>query len=315
MATSATQDFCISVSDLARFLGQSPAETKDELKQLSGEPLRSPWVLPEQVRGLIEHKGHRYPSKILSFQMLKGGVAKTTSCLNIGLRAAMYGARVLFLDLDQQANLSFALGTEDEERPVWVDLVEKKVSVLDLIVPVGTGLDLIPSNLNNSVLDRILLTSNRNWAYTVKAPLEGLRSRYDLILIDTAPALSAVNTAATVASDEVILPVNPDKFSYLGLEKHLAELEQLKSDFHLSFEEKILFTRFDGREKSSRELLQKCIDSFADRLMSGYIRSSSDVKNSIRGDKHLFAGTSPVKEDYDLIAREVLGFTENEGGL
>lgn len=303
MAESTTQDFCISVTDLARFLGETNEELKEKLK-----PLKGPLVAPEKVRELIEAKGHVYKSQIVSLQMLKGGVAKTTTALNIGLRAAMYGAEVLFVDLDQQANLSFALGVEDEELPVWVDLVERKKTLRELIVPVGDGLDLIPSNLNNSVLDRVLLNSNRNWAYSVKAPLEALRGEYDLIVIDTAPALSAVNTAATVASDIVVLPVNPDKFSYLGLQKHLTELDELKADFNLSFEQKVLFTKYDGREKTSRELLQKCIESFADRLMKSYIRASSEVKNSVRGEKHLFAGSSPAKEDYDLITREILEF-------
>lgn len=308
MAQSTTQDFCLSLSDLARFLAITNEEAKSLVKNLSGEPLRSSALDPALVRRLLEGRGFKYPTQVISAQMLKGGVAKTTSLLNVGLRAAMYGARVLFIDLDQQANLSFALGVEDEDRPVWIDIVEKKTTIDKTIVNVGTHIDLIPSNLDNSVLDRVLLTSNRNWAHAVSAPLAAVRGSYDLILIDTAPALSAVNTAVTVASNQVILPVNPDKFSWLGLLKHLDELEVLKQDFRLDFEEKILFTRFDGREKASREILQKCVDRFADRMMKSYIRASSDVKNSVRGEKHLFAGSSPVKGDFDMVARELLGF-------
>lgn len=308
MAQSTTQDFCISLSDLAKFLELTPAELKAELNAEFG-PLKSQWIEPANVRRVLEFRGFKYPrAKIVSIQMLKGGVAKTTSLLNVGLRAAMYGARVLFVDLDQQANLSFALGVEDEDRPVWIDLVEKKTKIQDLIVNVGGPIDLIPSNLNNSVLDRVLLTSNRNWAQSVVTPLGMVRGNYDLILIDTAPALSAVNTAVTVASDEIILPVNPDKFSWMGLLKHRDELAALKTDFGLGFTEKILFTRYDAREKASREVLRNCIDRFADQMMKSYIRSSSDVKNSVRGEKTIFAGTSPVKEDFDAVAREVLGF-------
>lgn len=313
MAQSTTQDFCISLSDLARFVGETPAAVKEGLKDVSWKEVgwdtgRSNLVDPRAVRAYLTKRGFGYQHRVVSLQMLKGGVAKTTSALNIGLRAAMYGARVLFVDLDQQANLSFALGVDAEDRPAWIDLVERKAKIDDLIVPVGTNIDLIPSNLNNSVLDRVLLSSNRNWAHTVKAPLEALRPRYDLIIIDTAPALSAVNTAVTVASDEILLPVNPDKFSLLGLRKHLDELALLKEDFRLDFTEKILFTRYDAREKTSRELLQQCIDEFAERLMKSYIRSSTDVKNAVRGERHLYAGSSPVKEDYDLVTREVLGF-------
>ncbi len=304
----AQQEFCITLSDLASFMEVPSSVCKARIEKRLKKKLKSPWLLPEEVRTVLLAEGYKYPKKVISIQMLKGGVAKTTSVLNMGLRAAMYGAKVLFIDLDQQANLSFALGVEDESLPVWVDIVEKRKSIDECVHFVEPHVDLIPSSLNNSVLDRVLANSNRNWAQAVKGPLEKIKHRYDLILIDTAPALSATNTAVTVASDEIILPVNPDKFAFLGLEKNLAELEDIKRDFELDFARKILFTKFDGRENTSHELLQRCIDSFEDSLMKSYIRTSTEVKNTVRSGKSLFAGKSPVKADYDLVTREMLGF-------
>lgn len=312
MSTLTQQEFCITLSDLAAFLEMTPADLKKKAESILEKKLKTPahstWLLPEEVRRIVLAHGYKYPQKVISIQMLKGGVAKTTSVLNMGLRAAMYGARVLFIDLDQQANLSFALGVEDENLPVWVDIVEKKKNIEECVRFIEPHVDLIPSSLNNSVLDRVLMNSNRNWAQSVKAPLEKIQHRYDLILIDTAPALSATNTAVTIASDEVILPVNPDKFAFLGLQKNLNELADIKVDFELNFTNKILFTKFDGREKTSHELLQKCIESFEGNLMKGYIRTSSEVKNSVRSGKSLFSGKSPVKADYDFVTREMLGF-------
>lgn len=308
MSTLAQQEFCITLSDLASFMEIPPNQIKAKAEKTLQRKIKSPWLLPEEARQLLLAEGYKYPHKVISIQMLKGGVAKTTSVLNMGLRAAMYGARVLFVDLDQQANLSFALGVEDESLPVWVDIVEKKKSIDECVRFIEPHVDLIPSSLNNSVLDRVLLNSNRNWSLAVKAPLEKIKHRYDLILIDTAPALSATNTAVTVASDEVILPVNPDKFAFMGLQKNLSELEDIRSDFSLGFSRKVLFTKFDGREKFSHELLQKCIESFEDSLMKGYIRTSAEVKNTVRSGKSLYAGKSPIKADYDFVTREMLGF-------
>lgn len=308
MSTLTQQEFCITLSDLAAFLETTPTAVKKKAEKILKKKIKSPWLLPEEVRSIVLAHGYKYPQKIVSIQMLKGGVAKTTSVLNMGLRAAMYGAKVLFIDLDQQANLSFALGVEDESLPVWVDIVEKKKSIEECVRFIEPHVDLIPSGLNNSVLDRVLMNSNRNWAQAVKAPLEKIQHRYDLILIDTAPALSATNTAVTIASDEIILPVNPDKFAFLGLQKNLSELEDIKEDFELTFTNKILFTKFDGREKSSHELLQKCIESFEGNLMKGYIRTSAEVKNSVRSGKSLFSSKSSVKTDYDFVTREMLGF-------
>lgn len=308
MSALAQQEFCITLSDLASFMDIPPSEVKKKAEKVLSKKIKSPWLLPEEVRSVLTSEGFKYPQKVISVQMLKGGVAKTTSVMNMGLRAAMYGARVLFIDIDQQANLSFALGVEDESLPVWVDIVEKRKGIEECVRFIEPHVDLIPSSLNNSVLDRVLINSNRNWSLAVKSPLEKIKHRYDLILIDTAPALSAVNTAVTVASDEIILPVNPDKFAFLGLEKNLVELDDIKQDFGLDFKKKILFTKFDGRENTSHELLQKCIDSFENELMKGYIRTSSEVKNTVRSGKSLFAGKSPVKADYDFVTRELLGF-------
>ncbi len=308
MSTLAQQEFCITLSDLASFMEIPPNQIKAKAEKTLQRKIKSPWLLPEEARQLLLAEGYKYPHKVISIQMLKGGVAKTTSVLNMGLRAAMYGARVLFVDLDQRANLSFALGVEDESLPVWVDIVEKKKSIDECVRFIEPHVDLIPSSLNNSVLDRVLLNSNRNWSLAVKTPLEKIKHRYDLILIDTAPALSATNTAVTVASDEVILPVNPDKFAFMGLQKNLSELEDIRSDFSLEFSRKVLFTKFDGREKFSHELLQKCIESFEDSLMKGYIRTSAEVKNTVRSGKSLYAGKSPIKADYDFVTREMLGF-------
>jgi chromosome partitioning protein len=152
------------------------------------------------------------------------------------------------------------------------------------------------------------MNGQRNWSQAVVQVLKEIRARYDLVIIDTAPQLSAINTAVTCASDTVVLPVNPDKFSLLGLRKTIAELEMIREDFSLNFHLKVLFTRFDGRESASREILSQCIDSFEDLLIKTYVRSSSDVKNTIRGAKTLYATKSKAKEDYDLVSRELLGW-------
>jgi chromosome partitioning protein len=302
-------DLSLSLGELALFLGKTTEQTRKMAKKTLGkEPGAA--LLPSEVRQVLQGAGYEYPQKVISVQMLKGGVAKTTSVLNLGLRAAMYGAKVLFIDLDQQANLSFSLGIDDEEMPVWIDIVEKKKTIDECVQFVGHHVDLIPSSLNNSVLDRVLMNSNRNWAQAVKVPLEKIRHRYDLILMDTAPALSATNTAVAIASDEILLPVNPDRFSLLGLEKNLQELSDIKEDFSLDFTKRILFTKFDGREKTSHEMLQKCRDSYEEELMDSYIRTSTEVKNTIRSGKTLFSGKSVAKEDYDMAAREMLGFVE-----
>lgn len=303
----ASPKYEISISDLSQFLKKPVADLRSRLAQLDPSSSFSTTVSPVWVRQLALEAGVIYHRKIISFQMLKGGVAKTTSALNVGLRAAMYGARVLFVDLDQQANLTYSLGVDGEDKNIWLDIVEKKCSIDKAILSLEPHVDLIPSSLNNSVLDRVLINSQRNWSLSVLQPLRVVSHNYDLIIIDTAPALSAVNTAATVASTEVVLPLNPDKFSWLGLKKNLEELAEIKNEFQLNFNLKILLTRFDAREKSAHEILQKCQSEFKDELISTIVRSSSQAKNTIAGDKTIYQTSSTIKEDYDQVSKFLMG--------
>ncbi len=311
MAEIANNDFFITLTDLAYFMKITPSELSKKMKASKKDLVmvhRRACVKPLDVREILEKEGVKYQHRVISFQMLKGGVAKTTSALNFAIRANMYGARVLVVDLDQQANISFALGVEDPDLPVWVDVVEDKVSIEDAILEISESFHLLPSNLNNSVLDRVLLNGTRNLATSVSQRLKPLKKVYDLIVIDTAPNLSAINTSVACASDLVILPVTPDRFSLSGLSKTMEEFQDIRREFRVRFQERILFTKFDAREGSSRESLRQCHKAHGDKLMETFIRTSSEVKNQILSGRTLFDLKSKPKEDYDLMTRELMGF-------
>ncbi len=308
MAQSTQNIFCLRLDDLAENFQQSNAKIHKELSTLGIQPFLSQgkvYVHPQDVRCFFEKKGYHYKPQVISFQMLKGGVAKTTSCLNIGLRASMYGFKVLFLDLDQQANLSFALGIDDLDIPVFINVIEKRISIKDAILPLASHIGLLPSNLNNSVIERVLLHGNRNIAKVVRGPIDEVINNYDLVLIDTSPTLSALNTAITCASDQVILPINPDKFTLFGVQKHLADLAQIKDDFNLKLNSKILFTRYDGREASSQNYYKECQDLFGKQMIQKYVRQTAEIKNTIASGKTIFDTKGNAKEDYDRVTRDL----------
>jgi chromosome partitioning protein len=300
----------LSVNDLGLLLNKSSQDILIQMNKMELTPdvhLGRSYVRPESVRAVLTARGYSYPRKVISFQMLKGGVAKTTSCLNVGLRAAQYGARVLFVDLDQQANLSFALGVDDLQIPVFVDVIEKKVTFKQALLSMNNGISLLPSNLNNSVVERILLQSYRNLANVVRVPLAEVLNQFDLVVIDTAPSLSGLNTAVTCASDMVVLPVNPDKFTFFGLQKHLSDLDTIRREFNIEVEEKILFTKFDVRESASPAFLEQAMSVYGPKMLDTYVRLSADIKNTLASGKTVFETKGYGKEDYDLVARELMG--------
>ena len=95
---------CLSAIDLADVVGLTLPQLKADFAKNFGTSHQLSYIPAELVREYLNQRGYKYPKKVVSFQMLKGGVAKTTSALNLGLRASMLGAKVLFVDLDQQAN-------------------------------------------------------------------------------------------------------------------------------------------------------------------------------------------------------------------
>lgn len=301
----------ILISDLAPVWGITLPGTHQYIKNNGFKSIvlgARAYLPPSEARKAMMSRGLSYKRQVISVQMLKGGVGKTSIALNVGIRAAMYGARVLLVDLDQQANLSFAFGIVDENAFVWVDLLENKCTIKDIIRQCSDNIHIVPSNLNNSVLDKQILTGKRNVATAVSQYIDQLNDLYDFVIIDTAPNLSAINTSAACSSDIVLLPVTPDKFSFDGLKKTIDDLEDIRTEFGATFINKILFNKFDARETSSHQLLKTCIAEYSDIMLRAFIRTSSDVKNTIRTGKTVFEKRSAAKEDYDVVTRELMGF-------
>jgi chromosome partitioning protein len=268
---------------------------------------RSAYLERSQARKAIEIRGVRYQPRTLSLQMLKGGVGKTTIAYYLGIRAHMYGARVLLIDLDGQANLTSACGVEAETGG-FIELLETEAQINDIIVRMKPGFHLVPSSLDNADLEKSATKVTRNVAEIVRMHLRGIRELYDLIIIDTAPSLSTINAGAACASDLVLIPVMPDKFSYYGLEKTMADLEGVKKDFKEGFNVSLVFNRFDSREKTSKALLEQLSATLPERMTKTYIRTSSELKNRIFSGENLFSFGSTATADFDALTREVLGW-------
>jgi chromosome partitioning protein len=244
----------------------------------------------------------------------KGGVGKTTSTYFSAQRLSSYGAKVLVIDADPQGNLTSAFNLEqygvgiDEETPVLLDVITSQCTIDESIIPVTLNLHLLPSTPLNANLDGKIRDNYKNPSLPVKKVIAQVMDRYDYILIDCAPALNLTNTAVVCASDMVILPVAPDKFSQLGLNQTLQELSQIESDFSLTFNKKILFTKYDGREFTSLKYLTDIAEKYNDLRFNTAIRTSADVKNAITKREDLYSyKKSNAKEDYDSFVFELMG--------
>lgn len=264
---------------------------------------------PQSMREYLHKFNYTYPKNVIAFQACKGGVGKTSLCYNIATRAAQYGAKVLTIDLDMQAHLTMALLNEHKPNfAVWQDILTG-TPIDDAIIEIHPHLHLIPSHLDNSYLDKTISQSHKI-IYTsyVKNYIDQIKDNYDLIFIDCAPALSHINTAITLASDKIFIPVNPDIFSFDGLEKTLTELNEIQKSFKQEADVMIILNRFDGREKNSLDVIANLKNSYGKLLCQTIVMVSSEIKNSIAKKEVLFnlRKKPQVADDLDNIAKELL---------
>jgi chromosome partitioning protein len=320
----------IRSADIRNALGVAPATLHEILKKIGIDYLPegankstgrgfSRSISSESARKIFESRGFCYPSKakIISFMMCKGGVGKTTSSFFLAQRLSAYGARVLAIDADSQGNLTSAFNLEqygieiDAETPILVDALTGECNITEAIIAVSPALHLIPSTPLNANLDGKIRELHKNPSLPIKKAITPLLNRYDYILFDCAPALNLTNTAIVTASNMIILPVAPDRFSQLGLEQTLKEVDQIEQDFSVAIEKKIIFTKYDAREFTSLKYLSEIAQKHEDKRFSTAIRTCADVKNVITRREDLFKiKSSNAREDYDSFTREFMGLTK-----
>lgn len=268
-------------------------------------------IPPHGIRKLFEERGFQYPKSIISFQIVKGGVGKTSLSFCLAVRASHYGARVLVIDLDQQGNLTRSFNVEARDRPVWLNLFRDKIPVENAIIELSDYLHLIPSNLNNSRLEVEIIASQANLNDLIKDIIAPIRKNYDLIIIDCPPAINNINAAATCASDLIIIPINPDIYAMDGLDYTISELDRIKKGFKLNLDYRIVWNKYDARERLGavymHELMKRT--ELHNKILPVVCRIDTSLRTAIFESKSVFdlPKKAPIREDIDQFAKELLG--------
>ena len=187
----------------------------------------------------------------------KGGVAKTTSVVSLGAAFAELGKRVLLVDLDAQACLTFSLGVDPDEVAVSINdvLVGRGVAAKDVIVACADGLDLIPSTIELAGAEAQLLP-RAGREYVLRSALEPLRGDYDVILVDCSPSLGVLTLNALTASQGLIVPMICEMLSHRGVGQLLdtvADVQAILNPELVVYG--ILPTLFDGRSNHYQAVL------------------------------------------------------------
>lgn len=208
-------------------------------------------------------------AKIISFSNQKGGVGKTTTCVNLAAYVATAGKRTLVVDFDPQGNASSALGffeksAEDSIYSVVCDDSDVKKAVRDTDI---RGLKFIPSSddLAGAELELGQIVIGRERVLEEK--LQPLADDFDYIFIDCPPSLGLLTVNALNASDGVIVPIQCEYFALEGLSQMMNTIRLVKKHLNPAINvEGVVLTMYDSRAKLSREVLDEIVKFFGDKV-------------------------------------------------
>ena len=237
----------------------------------------------------------------------KGGVAKTTTTLNLGVALRELGHRVLVIDLDPQGNLTMSQGMNPDaiDRSMF-DVLVHRIPISDVIKTVEVDVAVASIDLAGAELALSALIGRER---ALEKALVEVRDRYDYILVDTPPSLGLLTINAFVAADGVIVPVQCEYLSLRGLvqlENTLAMVrENLNPRVHV---QGIVPTMYDGRTLHAREAIEILEEHFGDLVYNTRIRKTVRYAEApVKGNSVLkYEPTGPAAQAYRDLAKEVL---------
>ncbi len=244
---------------------------------------------------------------VLTFANQKGGVAKTTSTLNLGVALTERGLRVLGVDMDPQGNLTMSQGVDPEtlDRSMY-DVLVHHVPIEDVIVE--REIDIATSTIDLAGAEMALSTMIGR-ERTLERALAHVRRRYDYILIDTPPSLGLLTINALTASEGVIVPVQCEYLSLRGLLQLEHTLRMIRENLNPKVRIKgILPTLLDARTLHGREAVEVLRENYGPLVFNTTVRKTIKFAEApVKGASVLkYDPKGPAAEAYRALAGEVL---------
>jgi chromosome partitioning protein len=269
----------------------------------TGRPLPDlPEVLPPTRRG---------PATVIAMCNQKGGVGKTTTTINLGAAIAETGRKVLLIDFDPQGSASIGLGVQphDLDISVYNLLMQRDITPAEVIRPTRVeNLDLLPANIDLSAAE-VQLVQEVAREYTLQRVLEPIIPLYDVILIDCAPSLGLLTVNALTASNGIVVPLECEFFALRGLAMLTDTIGKVQDRLNPKLEiVGILGTMFDGRTTHAREVLDRVVQAFDERVFHTVIRRTVKFpETTVVGEPiTTYAPSSSAANQYRDLAKEVL---------
>lgn len=207
-------------------------------------------------------------AKIVAFANQKGGVGKTTSCVNMAEFLALMGKKVLLIDMDPQGNATTALGhTKEKGGKSIYNAIVGSAAIFDVVFETNTkGLSLVPSSIDLAGVE-VEMVYMQNRETVLKTLFEQLKSKFDYILVDCPPSLGLLTINALTASNSVLIPLHCEFFALEGLTQLMNTIRLVKK--HLNPElaiEGVVLTMRDKRSNLGNQVADEIRNYFNESL-------------------------------------------------
>jgi chromosome partitioning protein len=210
----------------------------------------------------------RIMAKIVSFSNQKGGVGKTTSCVNISAQIANKGKKVLMIDMDPQGNATSGLGLQKSKiKNTIYDVIIGRCDISDAIIKTKfKNLSVVPANIELAGAE-IELPELEDGTNFTKLALDSVKDDYDYIFIDCPPSLGMLTVKALSVSDGVVIPMQCEFYSLEGMSQLLNTVKKIKTMYNPGLQlVGILLTMYNGRLTLTGQVVAEIKKYYADKL-------------------------------------------------
>lgn len=267
--------------------------------------------LYKEIVGIGEFK-----PTVVAIQIVKGGTGKTALTVNLAARLSLLGFKVLMIDLDQQANLTRYCEIPSDDKPAMIDIIERGAKIQDAIMEAADGLYIIPSKIDNALLDAAILIRNLAINTALKKHIDSVKSQFDFVLIDCPPSLGNSVGAAALASDFIVAPVTPDEQCLAGLSLLHAGLEDLREKIgaETSVPYRIVLNQYEVKTIATTKMMTSLnnTEEYRTRLFNNNIKKSQEFKNRCDDKQSVYDSLAPsiAKVDIEFFTQEVIEFSK-----